>query len=213
MGTRRQRSSTSLLSRTITLSNIFQLIKSIPTPALKPIFLNPSPNFSPAQVAPTPIPTISVALTEIQYVTVPATVTVQGAATIAVASTPAPTPSPSPSMTVSARIWETGTNFTLDDLGVQRWTWGKADNVALLSGLPVLSAVQSTGRDSLNQGNVIQVRYPAGSINPANQEDPQGGMGFYASPRASFFHFCLPPPFQTRREKNVELTFSISFEC
>lgn len=177
MGRTRQASSTLVLLGSI------QLIQSVPTPTLQPLILIPS-MVSPSQPA-TPF--------SLTPLTVPSAsaLNVQASATMAFASPPSPpSPTSSPSvtllpspLTLKPNEWTTSRDFTLDDFGIQRWNWGKEDNVKVLPALPVPSARQSTGRETSNDGNVIQVRYPGGSINPANANAPQGGMGFYASPR------------------------------
>ncbi|KAG0139553.1 hypothetical protein CROQUDRAFT_54546 [Cronartium quercuum f. sp. fusiforme G11] len=170
----------------VILLRSIQLVQSVPTPTLRPLYLSPA-RVSPLQIASTPLPPTPATLTEIQYVTVPTTVTVQVAATTVAGSPSFPTPSPSSTLppshpNLNPNKWETRKNFTFSDFGIQHWNWGKNDNVDLLPALPVPPALQSTGRETFNDGSVIQVRYPLGSINPANKNAPQGGMGFYASP-------------------------------
>ncbi|EGG05352.1 family 14 polysaccharide lyase [Melampsora larici-populina 98AG31] len=180
-------SRSSLERNILILLRLTQNVQSVPNPALNPLYVNPV-GVSGLQIAPTPLPTIAPTLTQIQYVVVPTTVTFQASATMVVgASGAGPTASPSSTSRPShhdpnSNEWELPKDFTLDDLAVQRWSWGRDDNVEVLPSLPVVSALENTGRPTMNVGNVIQVRYPEGSINPANREAPQGGMGFYASP-------------------------------
>ncbi|KAK0186005.1 hypothetical protein F5146DRAFT_936704 [Armillaria mellea] len=47
--------------------------------------------------------------------------------------------------------------------------------------------------------SALQVLYPAGSINPANEDRPQGGVQFYAE------------PLDIKQARNVTLTFSVHF--
>ncbi|KAH9821157.1 family 14 polysaccharide lyase [Melampsora americana] len=184
----RSASSRSSLERNILiLLRLIQNAHSVPNPANHPLYVNPI-GVPGLQIAPPALPTTAPTSTQIQYVAVPTTVTVRVEATMVVGATGAgPTASPSSTSqssyhNLNPNEWQLPQNFTLNDLAVQRWSWGQNDNVEVLPSLPVVSALQSTGRPTLNVGNVIQVRYPKGSINPANQEAPQGGMGFYASP-------------------------------
>ncbi|KAK0210171.1 hypothetical protein DFS33DRAFT_1370720 [Desarmillaria ectypa] len=51
----------------------------------------------------------------------------------------------------------------------------------------------------VTKDSVLQVLYPAGSINPGNEDRPQGGVQFYAE------------PLNITQARNVTLTFSVFF--
>ncbi|MBW0460811.1 hypothetical protein O181_000526 [Austropuccinia psidii MF-1] len=105
---------------------------------------------------------------------------------------------PSPSENAAALVrwdasdtsWTLPQNFSLTDLAVQQWMWGRKDNVQVISReTPVsefytkeLKTQAEAGPLAQASGNVLQVRYPKGSINPGNKKAPQGGIGFYAQP-------------------------------
>lgn len=108
-------------------------------------------------------------------------------------STPTPStistypPLPSPSFNETS--WSSPADMT--DLSSFKVTYFPAgwQNVELVSGIPATASATRTTLPALstaaasswdNSSSIIQLMYPAGSINPASQ--PQGGAEFYASP-------------------------------
>ena len=113
--------------------------------------------------------------------------------TLAITS-PAANPS-QPAEAAQTRYWKQPDDFSPNidvALGIERWAWGQS-LVTVLPKLPIQTSAsasrtlspQNTARPSMaatpQDKHVLQVKYPKGSVNPGNK--PQGGVGFYASPR------------------------------
>jgi hypothetical protein len=123
-----------------------------------------------------------------------------GAGPTAAQATTAPsTPTSDDGSAEELPSWSLPPDFT-DDLesafGVDNWAWGQT-LVAGLPALPIQTADPSLlaalspqdlahpASEALpNDGPVMQVRFPEGSVNPA--ASPQGGVGFYAAPSKLF---------------------------
>lgn len=144
---------------------------------------------------------------KVQYVTVtqpgPVNVvfnTVVVTQTVTVGPTPTRPPGSGPTWSLKPDFGSTDLSA---DLGVSSWSWGRT-NVAVLPGIPssawakpaaTPAPASAPPRDTYNS-TVMQVLYPAGSVNPGSHTTPIGGTGMYLKPSQSLL-LPLLTPFRT----------------
>ena len=170
---------------TATVTSIFTAdatITVVPT-ALQVIPLLISPTSSP-----TPITTITV--TSIQP---PATVT------------KVVTYTPSSSLPSPVKTWSASPNFSdLSSFHISKFAYGKG-NLQLTSTDPSSNGTitpKAANLDDIpapNDHTALRLYYPAGSINPGNSEQDQGGADFYAE------------PLDISKSRNVTMEYSVFF--
>ncbi|KAK4701945.1 hypothetical protein P7C70_g4280, partial [Phenoliferia sp. Uapishka_3] len=195
-------------------------LSSTPTPSPSPSFAATLlPHITPSRPIPIIISSTTIPSIATQTLTVTSTSLLMDSgptvtATISVpASASATLPPPSPSS------WSLNADFGRDlpsELGVKTWEWGKS-NVVTLAGVPATAWATPTSTSSapsssptaqslvqtpqvdLANATVMQVYYPNGSINPANNNAPIGGTGMYLT------------PLNLAEAKNVTLEYSVFF--
>ncbi|KAK0474751.1 hypothetical protein IW261DRAFT_1496877 [Armillaria novae-zelandiae] len=113
-------------------------------------------------------------------------------------------PSSTPFISPSPTTWSEPAQMTdLSSFNVKKFS-GNHGNLKIINVVPgatslsVVVALDGSPQVVTND-SALQVLYPAGSINPANEDRPQGGVQFYAE------------PLDIKQARNVTLTFSVYF--
>ncbi|KAK0455169.1 uncharacterized protein EV420DRAFT_1336510, partial [Desarmillaria tabescens] len=116
-------------------------------------------------------------------------------------------PSSTPFISPSSTTWSEPAQMTdLSSFNVKKFS-GNHENLQIINVIPASTSATSLSVIVAPDGSpqvvttdsAIQVLYPAGSINPGNEDKPQGGAQFYAE------------PLDITRARNVTLTFSVFF--
>ena len=128
--------------------------------------------------------------------------------TVTIIPSPPGAPSAPPLSSISGYTWSAPQQFAgLGAFSVLEFAAGQA-NLEIVNGIPAeaiapsvvaASETSTSGRPNIldNSSSVIQIRYPANSVNPSRR--PQGGAEFYAT------------PLDLKDAQNVTLEYSVFF--